>query len=580
MILSDLNKKWLDDFILTYERRPRVLHIGNIANNAYNSARLMNGAGLDCDVICHDYYHIMGCPEWEDADFSEPVDDDFRPDWTKLNLHGYERPRWFVQGPVDLCRRYLMAKRGDDGKADQLWADVLVASKCVRPESRRRTAFELIESLSGFGARLTRVARKLLFTDGSIVSNIIFDQTVHRLAKMRMAILPALFLVFGIVLILRILVAPIYWGGQLAAGIGRWRRRGAGRGGEETPLEMAERLRGEWREQYRDRLDVLIGEDLIPYQSRLGEWKKLLLQYDYVIGYSTDPIYPLLCRVPYFAFEHGTIREIPYQKSSQGRLTALAYRKAEHVFVTNFDCVASAEYLAPGRFSVINHPYDEDHGLTVTGVDERREGLRQELQSDFIFFHPTRQDWVAGTGYADKANDQFLRAFGELRRMGYRVGLVCCSWGKNTAQTRQLIEDYGCTPYVKWFSPLAIIEFERMCLASDVVVDQFKLGAFGGVLFKAMAVGAPILTYLDVERLKAQYPEAPPVINCQSTSEIIDRMVELIGNREMLQSLGEEGRGWIKRHHSKVSTINTQVDQFRLSEPIPIQLGMRATVDG
>ena len=38
-------------------------------------------AGIDCDVLCYDYYHIMGCPEWEDADFTGSVTDDFRPEW-------------------------------------------------------------------------------------------------------------------------------------------------------------------------------------------------------------------------------------------------------------------------------------------------------------------------------------------------------------------------------------------------------------------------------------------------------------------------------------------------------------------
>ena len=52
--------QWVKQFNQKYGRSPRVLHIGNIANNAYNNAKLLNNAGLDCDVICYDYYHIMG----------------------------------------------------------------------------------------------------------------------------------------------------------------------------------------------------------------------------------------------------------------------------------------------------------------------------------------------------------------------------------------------------------------------------------------------------------------------------------------------------------------------------------------
>jgi len=601
MILDELNRTWLQDFTNKYGRRPRVLHIGNIANNAYNNARLMNTAGLDCDVLCYDYYHIMGCPEWEDANFSDPVDDDFRPDWSKLDLGGYTRPTWFVQGPLEICFRYFKAVRGGDTSAEEeLWRQLLIESKCLPPPpsflpklkeywiqlssktkhlpavTTNTRVDSFIKGLSRIRSVFKSVATKLFLAKSDIAANYIYDQVQRRLNSFKFAMIPALALIFSAVSLIRIGFSPVLWVYQLLGGGREPLADGRGSKDWEAFQESSSRIIEQWKEEYPDRTDILMRKDLISYYSVLRRWRQLLVRYDFVIGYSTDPIYPMLCGIPYFAFEHGTIREIPYQKDGQGRLTALAYRKADHVFVTNFDCVGSADYLAPGRYSVINHPYDEDHGEMVTGVDEKRADLQRELKSDFIFFHPTRQDWVPGTGYADKANDQFLRAFGELRRQGYRVGLVCCSWGQNVSQTRKLLDDYGCTPYVKWVSPLAIIAFERMCLASDVVVDQFKLGAFGGILFKAMAVGAPILTYLDVERVKAQYPETPPVINCLETKEIVIRVAELIEDRERLQSLSEQGRAWIKCYHSKRSTINTQVNQFRLSEPIPVRLGLEA----
>ena len=108
-------KQWLDAFRAEHGRPPRVLHVGNIANNAYNNAKLLREAGLDCDVLCHDYYHIMGCPEWEDADFDGPVGDHFRPQWKDLDLHGYRRPAWFAQGPLWSSLRYLIVRR--EGRA-------------------------------------------------------------------------------------------------------------------------------------------------------------------------------------------------------------------------------------------------------------------------------------------------------------------------------------------------------------------------------------------------------------------------------------------------------------------------------
>ena len=76
-LVSPEHMQWLGEFEKRHGRKPRVLHIGNIANNAYVNAKILNKAGLDCDVMCYDYYHIMGCPEWEDADIEGEIKDQF-----------------------------------------------------------------------------------------------------------------------------------------------------------------------------------------------------------------------------------------------------------------------------------------------------------------------------------------------------------------------------------------------------------------------------------------------------------------------------------------------------------------------
>ncbi|MBI3180432.1 MAG: hypothetical protein HYZ27_12270, partial [Deltaproteobacteria bacterium] len=53
----------------------KVLHVGNIANNAYNNAKFLRRAGIDASVLVYDYTHVMGQPEWEDAEFHEQVDE-------------------------------------------------------------------------------------------------------------------------------------------------------------------------------------------------------------------------------------------------------------------------------------------------------------------------------------------------------------------------------------------------------------------------------------------------------------------------------------------------------------------------
>lgn len=138
----------------------------------------------------------------------------------------------------------------------------------------------------------------------------------------------------------------------------------------------------------------------------------------------------MIAGVPYFAFEHGTIRDIPYKNDAEGRCTAIAYREAEHIFVTNFDCLASAEMLASGQFTLINHPYDEDHGLAVKGHEELRYDLQNQLGIHHIFFPRLVRigswDRVCGQGQRHISSGA-----GDLKRAGASVGgAVCCEWGK------------------------------------------------------------------------------------------------------------------------------------------------------
>jgi hypothetical protein len=250
-------------------------------------------------------------------------------------------------------------------------------------------------------------------------------------------------------------------------------------------------------EAFPDRNDRLTLEDGLGFAGRVGEWQRLLPHYDVVQGYSTSTAEPMLAGHPYTAFEHGTIREIPYAATRQGRLTALSYHHASHVFVTNIDCVASADRLAPGRYTTINHPFDEEHGRGDESWRPLRADLCAALDADLLFFFPARHDWVPGRGQADKGNDVFFRGFAALRRAGVGAGLVCCAWGSNVAESRSLIDSLGCSRHVKWVQPMPAVRFERMARAVHCVVDQFVLGAFGGILFKAAAVGAPVLTYLN-----------------------------------------------------------------------------------
>lgn len=552
MKLEIKNKIWLMNFVKQHKRKLRILHMSNIANNAYNNAKILTECGIENHVISNDAFYAMGCPEWEDAYFIDEIQDIWRPDWSSYNLNHFCRPHWFAQGHLNTCVNYLIAlseRRLDDANA--LFFELAQQNKSVFfPVENKQFPREIeagrVESAVYSIMKMLWVVARFSWKFMRWLSIKIDSRLLQRnLIKLRNFWHPMLVPSLHTDTDNHVEAIPMD---------GKWR--------------IDDVLSDEFKKEFPDRLDQLSEQDFYAYYSARLDMQKLLNHYDIVLSYAIEGIYPLMLNKPYFAFEHGTIRDIPYEQNTQGRICALTYRKASHVFVTNSDCLASANYLSPGRFTMINHPYDEDQVLTIPDDwQQQRNMLVHELEADMILFHPTRHDWIEGTGYADKANDVFLNGFISLRQKGLRLGLVCCEWGKNIDESKKLLQDQGVSAYVQWVKPLSVIAYIRMCKVANMVIDQFKLGAFGGVTFKALAAGSPVMSYINVEQILARYPEAPPIINCQTESEIAERLSYWYVRQKELVKLGMSGRKWMKKFHNKADTVNAQIRQFRLHFP-------------
>ncbi|MCO6390176.1 glycosyltransferase [Aliihoeflea aestuarii] len=103
--------EWPRRFQQKYRRPPRILHLGNVANYAYVNAKLMRAHGIEAEVFDPDFFHIMATPEWIEAHVEGDHGDDFRPDWTAVNLNGYKAPQWFLQTPMTMGLSYLAMNR-------------------------------------------------------------------------------------------------------------------------------------------------------------------------------------------------------------------------------------------------------------------------------------------------------------------------------------------------------------------------------------------------------------------------------------------------------------------------------------
>ncbi|MCC6619403.1 MAG: glycosyltransferase family 4 protein [Chloroflexi bacterium] len=87
--------------------------------------------------------------------------------------------------------------------------------------------------------------------------------------------------------------------------------------------------------------------------------------------------------------------------------------------------------------------------------------------------------------------------------------------------------------------------FIRRLASSRVIIGQLKLGIVSVVELESMAIGKPVVGWID-ERL---YPDAPPIISASGPSAVAQAVTGLLGDPHRLEELGWDGAAWVRTHH-------------------------------
>jgi glycosyltransferase involved in cell wall biosynthesis len=251
------------------------------------------------------------------------------------------------------------------------------------------------------------------------------------------------------------------------------------------------------------------------------------------------------------AYEHGTLRSIPFQALTMARLTALGYRVADTVLITNADATAAAQRLGVKRTRFVPHPVNEDHLEDVDWKDLRATLLASQ-DADFIIFHPSRQHWSAERDPSlEKGNDIFLRGFARfVRDVDPRAMIVLVGWGVTLADTRRLLAQERIDDRVVWLPPQPHRALVRYIYASDAVADQFYLGTFGSLTPKVMACGRIPLVALDEKVHHWCFPELPPILNVRTEEEAFQVLQRLYREPAWRAEREAACRAWYRRYHS------------------------------
>jgi glycosyltransferase involved in cell wall biosynthesis len=494
----------------------RVLHVGNIANNAYLNAKLLRSVGIDAQVLCHDYYHAMACPEWEDADFNENHGDDYAPNWRRVGLRGYQRPEWFIAAPLQLCHRYLRAQYEDRGL--RFWSWWIARWRSPTPRGLFRLV-ELFTSIFLVPRHLRSLAHWNLWL--RILRRLLRSTFLRPLARKG--------------------IDPSDLPGPLRSAL-KWLEQKNTPPLDEDQLRTFQRLAERFNEDFPDRPDRLIAEDLREPSTQVDAFREIFSRYDLVQCYSTEPIYALLAGgQPYLAYEHGTLRDFTLGDQSLHRLTALAYRESSHAFITNGDCLTYAEKIGIPRYSAMIHPVDvEQHEADFGTAPEQ---IKQGLGADWLLLCPIRHDW------AIKGTDVHLRALPLIKqRLHGRVVLLLTEWGTDLEASRALIRELGCEPDVVWRRPLPRRRLILYTKAADVLLDQMALPHFGATAPQALAAGTPVVMSYKPETTEWIVDEPAPILSAFTPAEVA-QAVEQALDPAWRADFKAKACAWIHRHH-------------------------------
>jgi glycosyltransferase involved in cell wall biosynthesis len=541
------NRRWLETFEQKYRRRLRVLHIGNIANNAYNNAKIQRDRGIDADVLSFDYYHVMAAPEWEDSGFSGDVGDPFFPDWWTVNLNGFRRPPWFVAGPLDPSIRYLLAKTANHPSANGLWR-LLTLERWLL--CRRNRLQRIIQWL------FRKITGQNVVYGGAPATSLLLARCGRGLCSAGE---------LGPIRSTRL--------GRLLRGQGRrfirFARTANIAGDSVRHLRAMQRYLPEAKQRFAELFAQIGRDDTLDdlnffYQLWWHPYIRLLFQrYDIVQCYATYTAMPfILNRTNYVAYEHGTIRVIPFSMTIEGRMCMASYRGAAAVFVTNLDNIEAAGkmQLKSRRVVCLPHAFDSNKLLRFAVASTLPQPSADGITT---FIMAARQHWVDNDPGWAKGNDRVFAALRLLKDQGRHCVLRAVAWGNDLAASRARILELGIEDMVEWLPMMMKQELWGEYLKAHAVIDQFVVPAFGGISFEAMMLGRRVLTNIDKERAAQFFGAAPPLWSCRTSDEIATAMGRVIDDPIDMGGYGSANQAWMQQYHSADRIVALQTDVYR-----------------
>lgn len=235
------------------------------------------------------------------------------------------------------------------------------------------------------------------------------------------------------------------------------------------------------------------------------------------------------------------------------RLLRRAYRKAQAV--VTYGILHLGGPLDPDRGSIARHLPGvrfADLPLPVWPRERlpgarRREHLNRclgglglpPIKGRIAAIVPSRVDFFW------KGHDRLVEAF-RSADIGDDIHLIFTGWGDDYEDLKSRASGLPFTFLPCALSkPLLYDYFQGV----DFVVDQFTLGHYGSGAAEAMACGAPVMIWIELDEYQTIGRTPPPVINARGEREIAGALTDIATGTIDLDTLGREAQTWVLNVH-------------------------------
>lgn len=96
---------------------------------------------------------------------------------------------------------------------------------------------------------------------------------------------------------------------------------------------------------------------------------------------------------------------------------------------------------------------------------------------------------------------------------------------------------------------------------ADLIIDQLCIGTYGLLAIEAMALGKPVISYIN-EVYAAYYPNDLPIISANPDN--IDKVLtDVLGDKFMLRKIGINSRQFVEKYHDSKKVIDKIIKHYQ-----------------